>query len=110
MITPVGDADEHLDAHPVGQLQVARVAGHGQPLLGVIGRGGAAEPAAHPRKPGHERAQGALGERLLELEFLEVLGLDRAELGQPGLDRDRPANRRHRPTKKQEDPPPTSRQ
>ena len=37
--------------------------------------------------PGGQRAQRPLDERLLELELLEVLGLHRPELGQPGLDR-----------------------
>ncbi len=40
-----------------------------------------------PDRRMRERAQGPLDERLLELELLEVLGLHRPELGQPGLDR-----------------------
>ena len=41
-----------------------------------------------------QRAQRSFDERLLELELLEVLGLHRPELGQAGLDRDRPTSRR----------------
>ena len=42
---------------------------------------------AGPRKSGDERAQGAFGEGLLELELFEVASLDVAQLSQPGLDR-----------------------
>ncbi len=84
---PDGDTDQHLHAHPVGHAQVARIARHGEPSLGVLGRGRAAESRAHPRQSADQRAQGALAERLLEFEFLEVLGLDRAKLRETGLDR-----------------------
>ena len=51
---------------------VAGVAGHGQPLLGVcVTRARDARHAAG--QPVRERAQGAIEERLLELELLEVL-------------------------------------
>ena len=47
----------------------------------------AGDPRHRAGQPAHERAEGAVEERLLELELLEVLGLHGAELGQAGLDR-----------------------
>ena len=48
----------------------------------------AARDPRHPAgQPAGERAERPLEERRLELELLEVLGLHRAQLGQPGLDR-----------------------
>ena len=82
-----GDAHEHLDAHPVGQFQVAGVAGHGQTLLRDACRRRTGESVAHPRQPRDEGSEGAFRERLLELEFLEVSGLERAQLSESCLDR-----------------------
>ena len=65
----------------------ARVAGQGEPLLGLLGERRARDAREPARQPADQRAQGPLEERLLELELLEVLGLHRAELGQAGLDR-----------------------
>ena len=81
------DRADRLDAEPVGDPQVARVAGQREALLGGVAERRAGHPRHAAGEAGRQRAQGALDERLLELELLEVLGLHRAELGQPGLDR-----------------------
>ena len=80
------DRADGLDAEPVGDAQVARVAGQCQAFLRLLAERSAGDAGDAPRQAHGERAQGPFHERLLELELLEVLGLHRPELGQPGLD------------------------
>ena len=82
------DRADGLDAQPVGDAQVAGVAGQRQALLGLLAeRWTQVTRDIRARQARGERPQGPLDERLLELELLEVLGLHRPELGQAGLDR-----------------------
>ena len=75
------DGRDGLDAEPVGDPQVARVAGEREAFLGLLleRAAGHARDAAGQR--GGERPQGALEERLLKLELFEVLRLHRARAG-----------------------------
>ncbi len=66
--------------------EVAGIAGHRQALLGRLRERCRGEPGDAAREAAHERPQRPLEEGLLELDLLEVLGLHRPELGQPGLD------------------------
>ena len=79
--------DDELEAEEVDRAQVARVAGHRQPLLGSTDLLRAGEALGDAGQARGQRAQGAFEERLLELDLLERPGLHRAELRQPGLDR-----------------------
>src|ERR1035437_7344598 len=44
-----GDANQNLHAHPIGDPQVARIAGHGETLFGNVRGGCAAKPSPHSR-------------------------------------------------------------
>ena len=87
------DRADGLDAQPVGDAQVAGVAGEREPLLGAsrVNDVLAIRDIA-PGQPGGERAQRPLDERLLELELLEVLGLHRARAGSGAPGPGRPAS------------------
>ena len=58
------DRADRLDAEPIGHPHVARVAGQRQASLRGVGEGRARHPLHAAGEPGHERAQGALDERL----------------------------------------------
>ena len=81
------DGRHGLEAQEVARLEVAGVARLGQPPLRAVRLLGAGDALDGAREAHGQRSDGALEEGLLELELLEVLGLHRAELGEPGLDR-----------------------
>ena len=79
------DRRDDLDAEPVGDPEVAGIAGEGEPLLRPLLERAARDPR-HPAGQGRgDRTEGPLEEGRLELQLLEVLRLHRAQLGQPGL-------------------------
>ena len=82
------EGDQHLHAHPVGQAQVARVAGHGQSLLGDVRsrkRSTGATPTRDSRAISGRRVRSANG--CCSSSSSRLLGLEAAQLGQSSLDR-----------------------
>ena len=88
---PTGEATEHrghhLEAHEVDRAQTVGVAGLCEAGLGTTDAFTRGEASADARQPPHERPQGAVHERLLELDLLEAGdALEGAQLRQPRLD------------------------
>jgi hypothetical protein len=78
---------DHLEAEEVDAAQVVGIARHGQAALGPADLLGAGEALADARQAQGEGPDGALEERLLELQLLERPGLHGAELREARLDR-----------------------
>src|SRR4051794_12551584 len=72
--------DDRLDAQPVGDLHVAGIAGHRQALLRALGERARRDPRDGAGEASRERLDGAVEERLLELQLLEILRRHLAEL------------------------------